>query len=566
MIWQYSPFVLPLLVSAIMTGVLAAIAWHNRKVAGGSALTLFLLGATVWSAAYALSLAVADLPSNLLFTYVEYAGVMAVSLGFFLFVLSYTGLESLLPRTRFCTLLLFPAFVFAALLTNDLHHLYYTGFTPVFAAGSAMWVFSHGPLFWAAWTGFAAMILIAIAFLVEYFFSSPPAYRTQIGLLLIASIIPLVFNLLYVFEMGPVRVFDLTPLSFLVTGLTLEMATIRYRLFSVMPVARSLLPRFMTDGVLVVNEGGIVVDINPAAAGIAGVPEEEAIGRPVDQVLPALASVMAGCREGKGTEEAEVEMTNDGSPRTFSVRCQCAGGASSDLHGYLLVLHDITELRSEQAALRKANEKLNLLEGITRHDTLNLLAGVIGYLDIALESGDPEEVRGYIRKGLDAAGTIRQQMEFTREYQAVGMDLPRWFDLKGVAERALGAAEQGGVRAEVAVDGVEVYADPLIERALYNLVDNALEHGGGVTVIRVSCRTGGEGLTIILEDDGVGVPEEKKEAIFLKGFGRHTGLGLFLVREILGITCMTIRETGTPGQGARFEISVPPGIFRLRRR
>ncbi|MDD4254139.1 MAG: histidine kinase N-terminal 7TM domain-containing protein [Methanofollis sp.] len=561
MIWQYSPLVLPLAVSAVMTLVLAAIAWHNRKVPGGVPLTIFLLGATVWSAAYALVLSVADLPSNLLFTYVEYAGIMAVSLAFVLFVISYTGRESLLTRTWRCALLLFPACVFAALLTNDLHHLYYTGFMPVVVAGSIVWVFVHGPLFWVAWIGFAAMTIAAIALLVSHLISSPPVYRTQIRLLLVASLVPLVANLLYVFGMGPVRGLDLTPLSFLVTGLTLEMATIRYRLFSVTPVARSLLPRIMTDGMVVVNEAGVVVDINPAAALIAGMPEEAAIGRPFDQVLPAFARFIAGC-----PKEAEVEVTTDGAPHIFAVQCQRAAGVSRDLHGHLLVLHDITELRNEQAALRRANEKLNLLEGITRHDTLNLLAGVIGYLDIALESDDPEEIRGYVRKSLDAAGTIRQQMEFAREYQAVGMDRPQWFDLKGVAERALGSARQGGMRTEVAVDGVEVYADPLLERALYNLADNALEHGVEVTVIRISCRTEGERLTIVVEDDGVGVPEGKKEEIFLRGFGKHTGLGLFLVREVLGITGMTIRETGTPGVGARFEIAVPPESFRLRRR
>ncbi|WP_298666254.1 histidine kinase N-terminal 7TM domain-containing protein [uncultured Methanofollis sp.] len=569
MLWQYSPLVLPLLIPAIMTGVLAAIAWYNRRVAGGPALTLFLLGATTWSAAYALSLAVADLPSSLLCTYVEYAGIMAASLGFVFFVLSYTGRESLLTRTWRCALLLFPAFVSAALLTNDFHHLYYTGFTPVVAAGAIIWAFSHGPLFWVAWAGFTAMNLFGIALLVNHFISSPRVYRPQIGLLLIASTIPLVANILYVFSMGPVRLLDLTPLSFLVTGLTLEMATVRYGLFSVMPAARSLLPGVMTDGVVVVNEGGVIVDINPAAAGIAGVTEDDAIGRPLDQVLPVLAPVIAGCRDEKGVEETEVEMTVAGLPRTFAVRCQHAGASSSGLHGCLFVLHDVTELRSEQAALRKANERLNLLEGITRHDTLNLLAGVIGYLDIALESDDPREVRGYIRKSLDAAGTIRQQMEFTREYQAVGLNTPQWFDLRGVAERALGAAVRGRVRTEVAVGGVEVYADPLLERALYNLVDNALEHGGGVTVMKISCRPEckweGDGFTIVVEDNGVGVPDEKKETIFLKGVGRHTGLGLFLVREILGITGMTIREIGTPGAGARFEISVPPGRFRLSR-
>lgn len=55
----------------------------------------------------------------------------------------------------------------------------------------------------------------------------------------------------------------------------------------------------------------------------------------------------------------------------------------------------------------------------------------------------------------------------------------------------------------------------------------------------------------------------EKEKIFNQGYGKNTGLGLFLSREILALTGMTIRETGTPGKGARFEILVPIGAYRF---
>jgi len=69
-------------------------------------------------------------------------------------------------------------------------------------------------------------------------------------------------------------------------------------------------------------------------------------------------------------------------------------------------------------------------------------------------------------------------------------------------------------------------------------------------------------LTLLYQDDGEGVAENEKEKIFQKGFGRNTGLGLFLCREILGITGMTIRETGVPSKGACFAITAPPDGFR----
>jgi signal transduction histidine kinase len=110
---------------------------------------------------------------------------------------------------------------------------------------------------------------------------------------------------------------------------------------------------------------------------------------------------------------------------------------------------------------------------------------------------------------------------------------------------------------------LEVFADPMLEKVFFNLLDNGIRHGGRVTDIRVSSHRDGGNLVIVWEDNGVGIAAEEKERIFAQGVGKNTGLGLFLVREILSLTGITIAETGVPGQGARFEIVVPPGSFRM---
>ena len=84
-----------------------------------------------------------------------------------------------------------------------------------------------------------------------------------------------------------------------------------------------------------------------------------------------------------------------------------------------------------------------------------------------------------------------------------------------------------------------------------------------MTYIQITNHKENENLFIIVEDDGNGVRIEDKNQIFSKGFGRHTGLGLFLSREILSITGITITENGEPGKGARFEIVVPKCMWRF---
>ena len=116
---------------------------------------------------------------------------------------------------------------------------------------------------------------------------------------------------------------------------------------------------------------------------------------------------------------------------------------------------------------------------------------------------------------------------------------------------------------DVGVTGLRVYADPLIGKVFYNLMENSVRHGESVSRISFSSSGAQGGLVLIYTDDGMGIPATDKEKIFRKGFGRNTGLGLFLTREILAITGITIRETGVEGEGARFEIFVPEGEYRF---
>ena len=120
-----------------------------------------------------------------------------------------------------------------------------------------------------------------------------------------------------------------------------------------------------------------------------------------------------------------------------------------------------------------------------------------------------------------------------------------------------------GVTLQSDVGGVEVYGDPILERIFFNLLDNTLRHGRHATTIRVYARECPDGLDIFWEDDGIGIPVQEKEKIFQRGYGKNTGLGLFLAREILSITGIAISETGEPGRGARFEMKVPHGEYRI---
>jgi len=217
------------------------------------------------------------------------------------------------------------------------------------------------------------------------------------------------------------------------------------------------------------------------------------------------------------------------------------------------------ELKRFSESLSRTNEKLTIMNSITRHDILNQLTVLLGYLEIAMEDSREAGVQENLARIKFSAQNIREQLEFARDYQDLGVREPHWSDIRWHIARL----RQDGVTIETGLQKMEVYADPLFGRVFYNLLDNAVRHGKRVTRVRVSSRIDEDGtLTIVWEDNGVGVRGDEKEKIFRRGYGNNTGLGLFLCREILGITGIAIRETGEYGKGARFEILVPKNGYR----
>jgi PAS domain S-box-containing protein len=222
---------------------------------------------------------------------------------------------------------------------------------------------------------------------------------------------------------------------------------------------------------------------------------------------------------------------------------------------------DITDRKRAENALVRANRQLNLLTGITRHDIMNQVSVILGYLSLTEKESNTPLAREYLGKVRDCAQLINSHILFTRVYQDLGSHGPEWQDLSVVISRIPVPAS---LDFHVSPGGVSVFTDTMIQKVFEILTDNSVRHGQHVSEITISTVRSGEDLVILFEDNGTGIPEKEKSLIFERGYGNNTGFGLFLAREILALTGIGIRETGTPGKGARFEIIVPKGGFRER--
>ncbi|GAB6285198.1 MAG: PAS domain S-box protein [Methanoregula sp.] len=223
------------------------------------------------------------------------------------------------------------------------------------------------------------------------------------------------------------------------------------------------------------------------------------------------------------------------------------------------IIHDITDRKRAQDAQKQAVRKLDLLSSITRHDIMNKVTVILGNVTALNKRTHETNISRHVARIEAAAKAIRTQLEFSKIYQQLGTREPMWQNVSTLLHELLIPEE---IRFTEEVKGIWIFSDPMLEMVFNNLLDNSIRHGQHVTAIHVREEQTPEGLHLIWEDNGVGIPPDEKEQIFEGEYGRESAHGLFLVREILALTNISIRETGTEGEGARFLCVVPNGSFR----
>jgi signal transduction histidine kinase len=259
--------------------------------------------------------------------------------------------------------------------------------------------------------------------------------------------------------------------------------------------------------------------------------------------------------ERRATQQALEDLTR-------SLESRVAGRTRELSEVNTVLQNDIAKRKKVEAALETANQKLNLLSQITRHDISSRVFTLLVDIDLAKEYAEDIRLKDALEKMELTSISIQDQITFTKDYQEIGAQAPTWHAVAPMVNHAAEQLDLQGVEINIRLGNTEIFADSMIKKVFYNLIDNALRHGDHVTRIVFSSHETADGLLIVCEDNGVGIPPQDKAQIFLKGFGRDSGLGLFLIREILSITKISIRETGDYGNGARFEMLVGKGDYR----
>lgn len=251
-----------------------------------------------------------------------------------------------------------------------------------------------------------------------------------------------------------------------------------------------------------------------------------------------------------------------GEMKYLSIIAACLMDKNGEIFGAIESIRDITSHKMAEEALLIANKKLNLLSNITRHDIINKVTISKGHLSLLEDTPLNEEQKFSILAIGQSMEAIEHFIAFTRTYQELGLKAPVWQDVGNLFTRAAKEVETRDIVINNTISGISILADPLFEKVCYNLIENAVRHGVNLTRIDITAEDTEEGLRISVADDGEGIPDELKETIFKRGYGSNTGYGLFLAREILEISEISITERGKYLTSCRFDLDIPKGRYQ----
>jgi PAS domain S-box-containing protein len=230
--------------------------------------------------------------------------------------------------------------------------------------------------------------------------------------------------------------------------------------------------------------------------------------------------------------------------------------------GYIAVFKDISQGKNAEQRLEIMNEKLRVIGGLTRHDVRNKLSVITGNTYLAKKKlADRPEMMENLRATELACDAILRIFDFARDYEMLGVEELNYVDVGDSIQRSVSLfSNLNGIKVLNECHGLSVLADSLLGQLFYNLIDNSLKYGQKTASIRIHYeRVEEEQLRLVYEDDGVGIAAAAKSNLFIEGYstGKGSGYGLYLVKKMMDVYGWTIKETGEPGKGALFSLTIP---------
>ncbi|MBN2392200.1 MAG: PAS domain-containing protein [Anaerolineae bacterium] len=591
---EYTVYLILAPLAAIVSAGVLLYAWRYQVSQETPALIWLMFTVVGWLTCNILDLASSTEASTIFWTKMGYLFVTSTVLTWMRFALRYTGKHHWLRASRFAWFCILPLITVILTFTNEMHHLMWEAYT-LLPVGSALGIqiTRHGLWFWVNIFYQYFLVSIAAFLIIRQSFRSFGLYRRQSIWLLIGALVPIVGNVIYVFGIIPNLRQDYTSILFAVSGVAFSIGMFRHQLFDLQPIARDAVIDNMQDAMFALDHENRIVDLNPAALAIIRAKADAVLGRPAEQ---AIGFWHAMIEQFQDTTQIEIDITveYEQQQRSYDVRISPLRDRRQRITGRLIVVHDITErkiaevaLREHTAELEALNEQLDAFAHTVVHDIKDPLGGVVAvgsllrdyFQDLSVDAIQ-EYLDAIVHNTMRLTGIVDALLLLAsvRQVESVDADL---IDMSAiianVQERlsVLVAERHAVIVAPETWPEVRSYG-PWIEEVWANYVSNAVKYGGcsadkipprvelGYTMLgtgntRLNPATS---IQFWVCDNGPGLAEEQKERLFSK-FARLRdtepgyGLGLSIVRGIVEKLGGKVGVESEVGQGCAFWFTLP---------
>jgi signal transduction histidine kinase len=550
---EYTPYVWPAFASTAFTAVLAVYGWRRRSVAGALPFVVLMVCGGLWALSSALELASIDLASKIFWAKLQSVWQPAMVTAGLWFALEYADLRHWLVRRNLIFLAVPPFLWLVLALTNDIHRSLWSGFSfdgwvrPL--RNSAAWVFiTYGFLL-----GFATIIVFA-----RLFWRSP-LHRVPVALCLSGQIVALAAYGLKTAGAIPGSPVDPVMLSFDFGAVMFACALFRFGLFNLIPIARGTVIDQMREGVLALDRERRILDLNPAAERILGVPATRARGARVTDFMPG---------SGIG-ERSEIILGAGDAARHYSLHDSTINDRRGFQVGALILLDDVTVQKQAQAQLMEQQRALATLHERDRvarelHDTLGQVLGYIkmqaAVAQTYLERGEPEEAKRRVVRlaaaAQDAQSDVREYILGTRAgLSGTAPVLPALSNYLRQFGENYGIATELIMSADVADRVFEPMAGAQLLRIIQEALTNVRKHAGARHVdVRIAVCNGHT--EAVVQDDGAGFDPAAVQPAGSQRFG------LQVMHERAEEVGGAVQIHSAPGEGTRVTITIPLGAVR----
>lgn len=321
------------------------------------------------------------------------------------------------------------------------------------------------------------------------------------------------------------------------------------------------------DGVLVLDRNGFIIYCNDSILTLYGAKEEnEMMGKHIlnfvtEQDKPQIILNSKECAKGKRWSGQYTAVAKDGSLVPIEISVTPLKNSYGEIIGAIDIVRDVTVCVKMQREIEDANQKLRVVCDLIRHDISNALSLLSLKCYLAKKTGHISALAEDTEK---TVAKIQNILSFSRDYEHAGTEQLHFINVADVFNEAVKYVPGlENIKIKSSCEDLYVYADSLLQKLFGNLLNNTKKYGVKTTSINLSYKEEANNLTLIYEDDGVGIPSKDKQNIFAKGFGYGTGLGLYLIKKIMAVYNWQIHETGIEGQGVKFVLTIPKDKYNL---